>query len=189
MRRALAVLLGLAVVSGLAVWLIPRSVFDSEGEAPARVEAPEPSDDAPATTGARRSVLDKVAAPRAQRDADADADAEDAPRVPSPFAMEPAEAPALSGLQLSSLGAGDRERLKIPDDYGAGVLIERVHPDAPAAEAGMEPGDVIIRAMREDVNAPTDLERVVGQREHTVVIAVRDGQLMQLVIQKPYDGS
>jgi S1-C subfamily serine protease len=135
-------------------------------------------------------VLEKVASPK---DAETSVEVtreDEAERAPSPWEMEVTEsAPALSGLELSAVGAADRDRLEVPDEYGSGVVIEDIHPDAPAAEAGLRPGDVIVRAMRDDVDSVDDLSRVVGQRGHTVLIAVRNGEYMELVIQKPYDGS
>jgi membrane-associated protease RseP (regulator of RpoE activity) len=190
MRRALAWALGAAVVAGLGLLLLPS---EPEADREARAERPagEPRpEDAAETRPARRSVLEKVASPK---DAETSVEVtreDEAERAPSPWEMEVTEsAPALSGLELSAVGAADRDRLEVPDEYGSGVVIEDIHPDAPAAEAGLRPGDVIVRAMRDDVDSVDDLSRVVGQRGHTVLIAVRNGEYMELVIQKPYDGS
>lgn len=160
---------------------------------PRAVSVDPPAGHSSLAEGSRRSVLDGVRVPAGPADAETDARGAGGPPAAAPrpgrFDLVVAPQPALSGLEVAPLGASDRERLKVPSRYGTGVIITRIHPDAPAAEAGLRPGDVIVRAMREHVNGPGDLERVVADREHTVLIAARDGRLMQLVLQKPYDGS
>ncbi len=93
------------------------------------------------------------------------------------------EALALSGVEVEAVS--DPSAVPDPGRFGRGVVLLRIHPDAPAAEAGLRPGDIIVRAMRENVDGPQDLTRVVGDREQTVLIAVRDGEYMELVLHRP----
>mgnify|MGYP006289699627 CR=1 FL=1 len=188
MKRALVVVVLVGVAVGLGWWALrPEGPAPTPGSEPSATAGP-PSG---STSGPRRSVLEGVSVPA--RPGDAPTRPEEArsakPRRPGRFALRVGEVPALAGLEVETVGAGDREALKVPDDYGRGVVVTRIHPDAPAAEAGLLEGDVIVRAMRENVDAPTDLERVVGQRDHTLLMASRDGELMQLVIQPPFDPS
>ncbi len=109
-----------------------------------------------------------------------------APQGSSAQAMRQAEQPALSGIELQELTDADRQALKVPDRFGKGVVIRRVHPDSPAAEAGLRPNDVVVRAMRKNVDRLEDLTSEVADRDHTLLVASRDGNLMELVIQKPF---
>lgn len=187
MRRVIAAALGLLALAGLG-WFFLSPPTPSGPSAVETTDADASDSGRPAKT--RRSVLEKVALPPSELKApDPEKPFVPDPDAPRPFRMEVAEEPALSGLELETLGAGDRERLKVPDRFGSGVLVTKIHPDAPAAEAGLQPGDVIVRALREDVNEPGDLRKTVGQRKQTLLIASRDGQLMEVVILKPYDGS
>lgn len=180
----IAVGLGASVIALLVMgffFLGPKA-----SDAPALSPPAAPSDDAKGPAKARKSVLEAVTIPADAKPRTLEAQP---PSNRSRLALVVAPEPALSGLDLEPLSDDDRERMKVPGDYGKGVLITSVHPDAPAAEAGLRPGDVIVRALRTEVDMPTDLRDTVGDREQTLVIAARDGQLMQLVLQKPYPGA
>lgn len=77
------------------------------------------------------------------------------------------------GLQLSgSFDANDA--LKLGLDRGWGALVEVVHPGAPAAQAGLKPGDVIL-----------ELDSLPVRNENhfiTTVAATPPGKTMSLVI-------
>ena len=107
----------------------------------------------------------------------------------SRFAMKVETEPALSGIEFAPSTDEDRTRAGVTDQYGRGVTITRMHPDSSAAEVKLEIGDVIVRAQKESVNSVEDLKRIVGDRDHTVVNFMRDGQLMSVVLQKPFKKS
>jgi hypothetical protein len=142
-----------------------------EGSAATAEKAPDPKTD-------RRSLVPKQLP---------DQPAEKAPDpAKSPFTMQIAEEPALSGIELAPSTDEDRTRAGVTDRYGRGVTITRIHPDSSAAEVELEVGDVIVRAQKEHVNSVEDLKRIVGDRDHTVVNFMRQGQLMSVVLQPPY---
>ena len=60
-----------------------------------------------------------------------------------------------------------------------GVLVERVFPRSPAAEAGLQGGDVVVRVDKTRVEAPADLQAAIAGRrpEETARLVVRrDGE-------------
>ncbi len=51
------------------------------------------------------------------------------------------------GLGVADLNADARQQIQAPDDLH-GVVVERVRPDSPAEDAGLQPGDVILEVNR-----------------------------------------
>jgi hypothetical protein len=105
---------------------------------------------------------------------------------PRRFAMAMADEPALSGLEVAESSDDDRTRAGVTEQFGRGVTIARIHPDAPAAEVALEVGDVIVRAETENISSVEDLRKAVGSREHTMITFARQGQLLTVVLQKPF---
>jgi serine protease Do len=64
------------------------------------------------------------------------------------------------GLDLAPLDEALRGRLGL-DAEAAGVVVRSVRPDGPAAERGVQPGDLIIMVNNERVHAPADVARAV----------------------------
>jgi serine protease Do len=56
------------------------------------------------------------------------------------------------GLQLRGLTDQDRSRLGVPSDVN-GALVVAVEPDSPAADKGLEPGDLITRVNQKPVTS------------------------------------
>jgi S1-C subfamily serine protease len=65
--------------------------------------------------------------------------------------------PGVGGAELRELTPG------LSDYFGAesGVLVLRVAPDTPAARAGLEEGDVIVRAGDDTISNPVDVRRAL----------------------------
>ena len=81
------------------------------------------------------------------------------------------------GVRLQSLDGGLAEALD--REEGEGVLVGQVTDDSPAAKAGLEKGDIIVRIGDEDVASPSDVRRIVSDREpgdRVDVTYVRDGK-------------
>ena len=89
------------------------------------------------------------------------------------------DAPKL-GLMLSQLTPDAREQFELPAD-AEGVVVTDVQPGSPAAEKGLQRGDVIVQADRKQVSDPkavADAVREAAERgADTVLLLVqRDGQ-------------
>ena len=51
------------------------------------------------------------------------------------------------------------------DDSIKGIGIQQVAPESPAAKAGLQPGDVIVKISEAEVNSPQDLPGILRQRK------------------------
>lgn len=107
------------------------------------------------------------------------ASAGEAPPSPAGGAQPPATRNAL-GLAVRDLAAAERQRLGV--DAGQGVIVVRID-GAAAREAGLQPGDVILRVNREDVGSAAALDRALASVEpgRTVMLLVRRGDVTQYV--------
>ena len=84
------------------------------------------------------------------------------------------------GLMLAQLTPEARQQFDLPGDV-KGVIVTDVQPGSPAAEKGLQPGDVIVEANRKQVSDPkavADAVREAAERgDHSVLLLVqRDGQ-------------
>jgi serine protease Do len=87
------------------------------------------------------------------------------------------------GVVLSEVTPEKVKELKLPGEYGA--VIENVQPDSPAAQAGLEKGDVIISFEGERVLSAAQLRRMVGETPagRTVTLGIsRHGQTRTLSV-------
>ncbi|WP_425491899.1 DegQ family serine endoprotease [Kaustia mangrovi] len=94
----------------------------------------------------------------------------------------------LLGLELAQLTPEARQRYGI-DESVDGVLIAAVNDDGPAADKGIEAGNVIVQVGQEPVSEPADVQRRVsalvkeGRRSILLLVANRDGDMRFLAIQ------
>jgi serine protease Do len=84
------------------------------------------------------------------------------------------------GVSLAELTAETRQRLELPAEAG-GVVVTDVQPGSPAAEKGLQSGDVIVEADRTQVSAPgmvAEAVRKAAERgdESILLLIQRDGQ-------------
>ena len=89
------------------------------------------------------------------------------------------DAPKL-GLMLAELTPDAREQFELSAD-AKGVVVTDVQPGSPAAEKGLQRGDVIVEANRKQVSDPkavADAVREAADRgDDTVLLLIqRDGQ-------------
>lgn len=92
---------------------------------------------------------------------------------------------ALRGLGVVEKSAVELEALGIPRGT-TGVMVSSVDPGSSAAEAHLEPGDVIVRVDRTSIGTVDGLTRAVGDRRHTVLLFYRKGTPLQLVLHAPF---
>jgi len=103
--------------------------------------------------GRRQTVTLKLAA-RPPREASASA-GEAPSRVPAPAAE--------LGLTLIEVHAGNASRYDVPAGM-TGLLVQRVEPVSPAAEAGLERGQILLHVNRRPVDTIAGLRQAVAQR-------------------------
>jgi len=87
------------------------------------------------------------------------------------------------GVLLQELNEQLAERLGLEEPRGA--LVTNVLPDSPAAKAGIEPGDVILRWNDEPVADPTELAMAVARTKIGAAVSVtliRDGREQTLEV-------
>ena len=69
----------------------------------------------------------------------------------------------------------DEERRELRLEGKGGLLVLDVDPSKPAAEAGVRPGDVIVKANRQAVSSPEDLSKIVageGSKRGAVMLQI-----------------
>lgn len=183
MILAAVVLLGLV---GLFVWAFNPSVE------PVRVgggDAPATDEPAPGVDSERRSVLDESRRRAAEADAEPSDEVEPEPEAPAddPPSAGPPQSP-LTGLAVGSVSSADLRAEGVPDAWDGGVVVTEIAPDSPADEVALEIGDIIVELRRQPVRQPTDLEEIMADHGYAKVTFVRDGQVLQVVLQRPYRG-
>jgi len=85
------------------------------------------------------------------------------------------------------LGVGISDDRKLLRSFGVeqGVVVESVMPDTPAAEAGFERGDVIVRVNETDIRDANQLRSMIanaGPEAEVQVTVVRDGERRTLEV-------
>jgi serine protease Do len=87
------------------------------------------------------------------------------------------------GVEAGAVSKDLAESLGLPKAQGA--LVGRVVPDQPAAKAGVEPGDIILKFDNKPIDASSDLPRAVGSTKpntKTSISVYRRGKQLELPI-------
>jgi serine protease Do len=79
------------------------------------------------------------------------------------------------GMSIRNLTPNIRQRLDLPADRG-GALITEVAPFGPAANAGLEPGDVILSIQGDEISSAAEAGRALE--------AIPSGRLARIVVWK-----
>jgi serine protease Do len=93
---------------------------------------------------------------------------------------------ALEGVSVDSLSPQVAQRLRVAPDI-TGVVVTRVRPNSPAAEAGLATGDVIQEVNRKPVASPGELRSAMSSVEkgQAVMLLVHRGGASQFVVIEP----
>ena len=107
------------------------------------------------------------------------------PEPPSPPGMKMDHSPrmiflhggedAWLGVTVKDVTAEKAKELKLPGEYGA--VVQEVREDSPAAKAGLEKGDVILRFAGEKVRSVAELQRLVSETPpgRTITLEINRG--------------
>lgn len=80
------------------------------------------------------------------------------------------------GITVRPLRSAESKQMKLAD--GEGLFIASVDPDKPAAEAGLQQGDVILKVNQTPVQNPqqfANLVRELGERRGAIMLQIRRG--------------
>ena len=89
---------------------------------------------------------------------------------------------ALKGVAVQNLNQSLRDQLGLPQNV-RGVVISELDPSSPAAQAGLQPGDVIESINRQAVNTVADFNRLAAQANGRTLLRVnRQGEGTFVVI-------
>ena len=91
---------------------------------------------------------------------------------------------SMRGVQVDELTNDIRQQLGLKSDV-KGVVVTNVSDDSPAADAGLQRGDVIEQINRQPVNSVADYQRLVSQagKQSIVLLINRGGNTTFLVVQ------
>ncbi len=90
---------------------------------------------------------------------------------------------AMSGVSVQALTADIRREMQVPEGT-TGVVITDVDDDSPAAQAGLQQGDVITQVNHRAVSNVADFNRAVreGASRESTLLLVKRGQGTQFVV-------
>jgi serine protease Do len=93
------------------------------------------------------------------------------------------ESGTLNGVGVESLNRQSRQQFQVPDKI-KGAVVTEVRPDSPAAEAGLQPGDVIEEINRHPIANADQAVRLTenAKDKHTLLRIWRDGGSHYLVV-------
>ena len=93
----------------------------------------------------------------------------------------------LRGVTVQDLTPALRDRLGIPSSV-SGVVISEVDPNSPAAQAGLQQGDVIQSINRHPVESVAAFNRLASQAKGETLLRVNRGGQGQFVVISPGGG-
>jgi serine protease Do len=96
---------------------------------------------------------------------------------------EGGEKGALQGVTVQALNSDLRRQMQLPEGT-SGVVITDLADDSPAAQAGLQSGDVIVQVNHRAVNTVADFNQAVkqGATKDSTLLLVRRGQGTQFLV-------
>src|SRR5207244_2527259 len=87
------------------------------------------------------------------------------------------------GISVQPLTPEDAARLGLPQNT-KGVLVQAIDPAGPAADAGIQPGDVIVEANRQAVRTPDELRSALRKSgsNPALLLINRGGQTIYVTV-------
>ena len=128
------------------------------------------------------TIAATMAAPRSQTSDEAQSTEAESHNAPG--AQSHPQRPSL-GMAVTELNPGVREALGLPDDL-EGVVVMAVVPQSPAAEAGMQRGDVVMGALGHTVTTPAELHEllaVIEPGDPVTLVVWRNGETHRVIIE------
>ncbi len=102
-----------------------------------------------------------------------------------PAADKPSSASEEWGFEAQDLNEALIERFGLPDDAN-GVVVTDIDPDSAAADAGLQPRDVIVEVEKHEVESVADLEKRLESAGKAARLLVRRGEgTLFLAIKRP----
>jgi serine protease Do len=109
-----------------------------------------------------------------------------APRGEQPAAPAVEQSSQNYGMQLVPLSPALASRLGLPENIQGGAVVTEVAAGSPAAEAGLESGDVILQVDNRDVGSPGDVLRRLEAKKGAIALLVwRKGDTFYSVLKPP----
>jgi serine protease Do len=88
----------------------------------------------------------------------------------------------LSGISVQDLDARTARQLGVPSNT-TGVVITGINPSSPAADSGLQRGDVIEEVNRKPVHNTADFEAAMrGSKDQTLLLVNRQGSTMYVAV-------
>jgi serine protease Do len=89
---------------------------------------------------------------------------------------------SLSGVSVEDLDAQTARQLGLPPS-ATGVVVTRISPSSPAADSGLQRGDVIQEVNRQPVRNTADFERAMRNSKNEILLLVnREGHTMYVAV-------
>ena len=89
---------------------------------------------------------------------------------------------SLSGVSVDNLDAETARQLGLPASAG-GVVVTGISPSSPAADSGLQRGDVIQEVNRQKVRNTADFERAMqNSKDETLLLVNRQGHTMYVAV-------
>jgi serine protease Do len=100
----------------------------------------------------------------------------------SKFAMEMSDIGKKLGLAVAPMDSDAARKLNVKSDKG--VVIVEVTPDSPAGDAGIEPGMIILKVNRMDVNTVAEFNKALEDSAKTkkALLLIKSGRFSQYLV-------